>query len=161
MGKKGIHNLTYGMYLLTCKVNDRDYGCLVNTAMQVSSKPDRIAVCVVKRNLTHDILLHTGCFNLSAITEDAPYSLFHTFGMTSARKTDKFADFPGLARSANGIVYSSSFCNMYLSVQVTEQVDLGDHTLFIGEVTEDVLLCGKPACTYDYYLKKITPKSSL
>ena len=161
MGKKGIHNLTYGMYLLTCKVNDRDYGCLVNTAMQVSSKPDRIAVCVVKRNLTHDILLHTGCFNLSAITEDAPYSLFHTFGMTSARKTDKFADFPGLTRSANGIVYSSSFCNMYLSVQVTEKVDLGDHTLFIGEVTEDVLLCGKPACTYDYYLKKITPKSSL
>lgn len=44
MGSKGIHNLTYGMYLLTCRENDRDYGCLVNTAMQVSSKPDRIAV---------------------------------------------------------------------------------------------------------------------
>lgn len=160
MGKKGIHNLTYGMYLLTCKENDRDYGCLVNTAMQVSSKPDRIAVCVVKRNLTHEILLRTGCFNLSAITEDAPCSLFRTFGMTSARKTDKFADFPGLARSANGMVYSSSFCNMCLSIQVTEQVDLGDHTLFIGEVTSDVVLCSKPACTYDYYLNHIVSKHS-
>ena len=161
MGSKGIHNLTYGMYLLTCRENDRDYGCLVNTAMQVSSKPDRIAVCVVKRNLTHEILLRTGFFNLSTITEDTPFSLFRTFGMTSGRKTDKFEAFPAPARSTNGLIYSAAFSNMYLSVRITDQIDLDDHTLFIGEVTEDVLLCGKPACTYDYYLKKITPKSSL
>ena len=44
------------------------------------------------------------------------------------------------------------------TVEVTEQVDLGDHTLFIGEVTEDVVLCDKPACAYDHYLKHIVPK---
>ena len=157
MKKKGIHNLTYGMYLLTCREDGRDYGCLVNTAMQVSSKPDRIAVCVVKRNLTHEILLRTGTFNLSTITEDAPSSLFRTFGMTSSRKTDKFEDFPGLARSANDLVYSATCSNMYLSAQVTDQIDLGDHTLFIGEVTNDVVLCNKNACSYDYYLTRIMP----
>jgi flavin reductase (DIM6/NTAB) family NADH-FMN oxidoreductase RutF len=81
--------------------------------------------------------------------------------MTSGRKTDKFEAFPAPARSTNGLIYSAAFSNMYLSVRITDQIDLDDHTLFIGEVTEDVLLCDKKTCTYDYYLKKITPKSSL
>ena len=158
MAHSGIHNLTYGMYLLTTRENGQDYGCLVNTAMQVSSHPNRIAVCIVKRNLTHEVLLRTKQFNFCAITEEAPFELFRNFGMTSARKCDKFSAFPGLFRSGNGMVYLEQFGNMYLSVEITEQVDLGDHTLFIGEVTEDVVLCDKPACTYDHYLKHILPK---
>ena len=158
MANKGIHNLTYGMYLLTCKEEDKDYGCLVNTVMQVSSKPERIAVCVVKRNLTHEILLRTGCFNLSTLTTDAPYSLFRTFGMTSCRKADKFADFPDPARSANGLIYTGQFSNMFLSAQITEQIDLDDHTLFIAQITEDVVLNQKPACSYEYFLQNIQPK---
>lgn len=59
MANKGIHKLAYGMYLLTTRAENRDYGCLVNTAMQVSSHPVQIAVCVVKENLTHEILLHS------------------------------------------------------------------------------------------------------
>ena len=70
MEQKGIHNLTYGMYLLTTRENGQDFGCLVNTAMQVSSKPDRIAVCVVKRNLTHEILLRTGFFSCTVCSPD-------------------------------------------------------------------------------------------
>lgn len=160
MEHKGIHKLAYGMYLLTTRESNRDYGCLVNTAMQVSSNSNRIAVCVVKKNLTHEILLRSGRFNLCAITDDAPFDLFRNFGMTSSRKTDKFSNFPGLARSANGMVYLEQFGNMYLSAQVTELVDLGDHTLFIGEVTEDVVLCSKPTCTYDYFLQQIAPKKN-
>lgn len=160
MAHKGIHNFAYGMYLLTTREDDKDYGCLVNTAMQVSSHPDRIAVCVVKRNLTHEILLRTGAFHLCAITEDAPFEIFRNFGMVSSRKKDKFSDFPGLARASDKMVYLEQFANMHLSVRVTGQVDLGDHTLFIGEVTEDTVLCDKPTCTYDYYLNHIVPKQS-
>lgn len=160
MAHKGIHKLAYGMYLLTTRESDRDYGCLVNTAMQVSSQPAQIAVCVVKRNLTHEILLRTGQFHLCTITEDAPFELFRNFGMTSSRKNDKFTNFPGLARGINGMVYLEQFSNMYLSVQIAEQVDLGDHTLFIGEVLEDVVLRDKPTCTYDYFLQHIAQKKN-
>ena len=158
MAHSGIHNLTYGMYLLTTRENGQDYGCLVNTAMQVSSHPNRIAVCIVKRNLTHEVLLRTKKFNFCAITEDAPFELFRNFGMTSARKCDKFSAFPGLSRSENGVVYLEQFGNMYLSVEVTEQLDLGDHTLFIGEAKEDVVLNDKPSCSYDHYVNHIVPQ---
>ena len=133
----------------------RDYGCLVNTAMEVSRNPGQIAVCLVKRNLTCEVLQRTGIFNFCALTEDAPYELFHRFGMTSSRKVEKFADFPHLGRSANGLAYLTDFANMYLSAQVVETVDLGDHILFIGQITEDVVLSDKPTCTLDYFSKHI------
>lgn len=157
MAQKGVHNLTYGMYLLTTRENGQDFGCLVNTAIQVSSNPMRLAVCVVKRNFTHDVLLRTKCFNLSALTEDTPFELFQNFGMRSSAKVDKFTDFPGLARSGNGFIYPAEFANMYLSAEICEQIDLGDHTLFIGRIEDDVLLNCKPSCSYDYYLRCILP----
>ena len=76
-------------------------------------------------------------------------------------KVEKFENFPAPERSANGLIYSKDYSNMCLSVRITDQIDLDDHTLFIGEVTEDVLLCDKKACTYDYYLKNIASKGSL
>ena len=155
MAKSGVLNLVSGMYVLTTLEDGRDYGCLVNTAMEVSRNPGRIAVCLVKRNLTCEVLQQTGIFNFCALTEDAPYDLFRRFGMTSSRKTEKFADFPHLGRSTNGLAYLTDFANMYLSAQVVETVDLGDHILFIGQITEDVVLSDKPTCTLDYFSKHI------
>ena len=155
MAQKGVYNLAYGMYVLTTREDSKDYGCLVNTAMEVSRNPGRIAVCLVKRNMTHDVLLRTGIFNLCAMTEDTPYDLFRRFGMTSSRKTDKFADFPHLGRSSNGLAYLTDYANMYLSAEVVETIDLGDHMLFIGRITEDVVLSNDATCTLDHFTKHI------
>ena len=155
MANKGVYNLAYGMYILTTRENENDYGCLVNTAMEVSRNPGRIAVCLVKKNLTCEVLQRTNLFNFCALTEDAPYEIFRRFGMTSSRKTDKFADFSHLGRSSNGLVYLADYANMYLSAQVVETVDLGDHILFIGQITEDVVLSDAPTCTMDHFMKHI------
>jgi flavin reductase (DIM6/NTAB) family NADH-FMN oxidoreductase RutF len=164
-GKEGIgmanaaQNLSSGMYLLTTRETEQDYGCLINSAMEVSRNPGRIAVCLVKRNLTHEVLTHTGIFNLCAITEDAPFDLFHRFGMTSSRKSDKFADFPHLERTTNGLTCLNRYANMYLSARVTESVDLGDHTLFIGEITDEAILSGQNTCTYHHFMNCICRKA--
>ena len=158
MATKGVYNFAYGMYVLTAQEEGRDYGCLVNTAMEVSRNPGRIAVCLVKKNLTCEVLQRTHLFNFCALTENAPYEIFRRFGMTSSRKTDKFADFPHLGRSSNGLAYLKDYANMYLSSQVVETVDLGDHILFIGQITEDVVLSDAPTCTLDYFTKQISPK---
>ena len=155
MAQKGVYNLAYGMYVLTTREDGRDYGCLVNTAMEVSRNPGRIAVCLVKRNLTCEVLQRTNLFNFCALTENTPYDLFRRFGMTSSRKVEKFADFPHLGRSSNGLVYLTAHTNMYLSARVVETVDLGDHMLFIGQITEDVILSDAPTCTLDYFSKHI------
>ena len=153
--KSGLQNMVYGMYLLTSRVDGRDFGCLVNTAIQVSSKPHRIAVCVVKSNLTHDAIAQAGIFNLSGLREDTPMELFRNFGMRSGRKVEKFSHMTGFERSENGILYPKTQATMCLSAQVTEQVNLGDHTLFIGQITQDIPLSTLPTCSFDYFSKNI------
>ena len=45
-----------------------------------------------------------------------------------------------------------------LSVDVNNTVDVGTHTIFIGEVTEEKILSDVPSASYQYYFDHIKPK---
>lgn len=161
MNTKALYNLTYGVYLLSAQEAGKDNGCIINTAVQVANHPARLSIAVIKGNLTHDMILHTGKFNLSTITTEAEFSLFQRFGMKSGREGDKFAGFSGVARSGNGLYYLTKWSNTFLSLRVVETYDLGSHTLVIGEVEDAEVLSSVPACSYGYYqssIKKRAPK---
>ena len=151
MDPKALYNLTYGVYLLSARENGRDNACIINTAVQVANDPTRISIAAIKGNLTHDMIASTGVCNISAITTEADFSLFKRFGMQSGRTADKFADFPHVARSANGLLYLTKWSGAYLSLKIAESHDLGSHTLFIGELTDGEVVSNAPACTYGYY----------
>ena len=158
MDQKALYNLTYGMYLLTTREEGRDYGCIINTAVQVARDPERIAISVQNNNKTCEVLKRTGLFNLSAITTDAPFDLFKQFGMQSARDVEKFRGYPGIDRAPNTLPILSKFANMYLSVYADQAIDLGSHTLFIGEILDGEGLNTKPSCSYAQYHAGIRPK---
>ncbi len=158
MDQKALYNLTYGLYLLTTREMGKDHGCIINTVMQVGREPDRIAISVQNSNLTCEVLKRTELFNLSAITADAPFDIFRQFGMQSGRDVEKFRGYPGIDRAPNTLPILSNHANMYLSVYVTEQIDLGTHTLFIGEILDGAVLNNKPSCTYAHYQSEIKPK---
>ncbi len=158
MDKKVLYNLTYGLYLLTARNMGKDNGCIINTAVQVANDPARISISVIKQNLTCDMIRETGVFNLSAITEDAPFSLFQRFGMQSGRSVDKFSGFDGAQRAGNTLYYLKDNANMYLSAVVTQEIDLGSHVLFIAEVVDGEVLCQNAPCSYAYYQSSIKPQ---
>ena len=161
MNTKALYNLTYGVYLLSANENGKDNACIINTAVQVANSPTRISIAAIKGNLTHDMILSTGKFNLSSITTDAPFSLFQHFGMQTGRDVDKFAEFKDVARSENGLYYLTKYANSFLSLKVTASIDLGSHTLFIAELTDGEVLSSESCCTYSYYqtvIKNTAPK---
>lgn len=163
MNTKALYNLTYGVYLLSANENGKDNACIINTAVQVANNPTRISIAAIKGNLTHDMILSTGRFNLSSITTDAPFSLFQHFGMQSGREINKFADFKEVARSTNGLYYLTKYANSFLSLKVIDSIDLGSHTLFIAELTDGEVLSSESCCTYGYYqtvIKNTAPKPS-
>ena len=149
--------LSYGLFVVTAK-DEKDNGCIINTVMQVTDTPKRITIAVNKANLTHDMVLNTGCFNISILSTEAPFTLFQRFGFHTGRDTDKFAGFEALARSENGVYYLTEYANAFLSAKVTETVDCGTHTLFIADVTEAKVLNNVPSVTYQYYFDHIKPK---
>jgi flavin reductase (DIM6/NTAB) family NADH-FMN oxidoreductase RutF len=159
MNPKALYNLTYGLYLLSTREEGKDYGCIINTAVQVARDPDRIAISVQNNNKTCEVLKRTELFNLTAITEDAPFDLFKQFGMQSARDVEKFRGYPGVDRAPNTLPILSRHGNMYLSVYVDQVMDLGSHTLFIGQILDGEVLSNKPSCSYGHYQANIKPKT--
>lgn len=158
MDKKAMYKLSYGLFVLTAKDEEKDNGCIINTAIQASSMPNQLSICVNKANLTHDMIVKTGKFTVSVISQDAGFDLFKHFGFQSGKDVDKFKNFEKCKRGENSIYYITEGTNAYISVNVSKTEDLGSHTMFIGEITDMEVLSETPSVTYDYYLKNIKPQ---
>ena len=158
MDKKAMYKLSYGLFVVTARVGEKDNGCITNTAIQVTSEPNRISLAVNKANYTHDMIKETGEFTVSVISEDASFDLFKHFGFQSGRDVDKFAGYTDCKRAANKTMIITKGTNAYLSGKVFQSVDLGTHTLFIADVTDMEVLSDAASATYTYYQDNIKPK---
>ena len=158
MNKKAMYSLSYGLFVLTSALDGRDSGCIINTAGQVTSTPNRISITVNKDNFTHDLVKASGKFNISILSEEADFDLFRHFGFQSGRTVDKFDGFADCRRSENGLYYVTRGTNGYISATVEQTVDLGSHTLFIASVDDMEVLSPAPSATYAYYQSSIKPK---
>lgn len=141
-----MFKLSYGLFVLTAREGDRDNGCIINTAGQLTDTPKRIQIAVNKQNYTHDMILRTGVFNVSVLTQEAPFKVFQQYGFCSGRDTDKFAEVKE-ARTANGLRYVEGCTNAVISGKVISATDYGTHTLFVAEVTEAKVLSNAPSAT--------------
>ena len=161
MDKKAMYNLTYGLFILTAREGDKDNGCIVNTVAQVTTEPNRITVAVNKQNYTHDMIVRTGAFNVSVLTEKSGFETYKHWGFQSGAHTDKL-EAVSYQRAGNGIVYIADECNAYISAKVISSTDLGTHTLFLADVTDCAVLSENNSVTYSYYQKyiKSAPKAA-
>ena len=158
MDTNALFKIGYGLYVLTAIENGRDNGCIINTVMQVTSDPCQIAIAVNKRNLTCEMIQRTRKFNISTLCEDADFEVFKNFGYQSGRDIDKFQNFFDTKRSPNGILYITKNANAFMSAYVQQEIDLGNHIMFIAQLVEAKLLSDKPTVSYDFYQKNIKPK---
>ena len=158
MDNKAIYKLTYGLFVVTARENDRDNGCIVNTVAQVTSEPIKISVAINKVNYTQDMVKNTGKIAISVISEDADFELFKRFGFQSGREMDKFEGFNDFQTGKDDLKYVTKGTNAYIAADVVEMVDAGTHTIFICEVTDMKVLSDTPSATYAYYHEHIKPK---
>lgn len=157
MNNEAMFKLTYGLFVLTARDGGKDNGCIINTAIQAASSPNQMSIAVNKANYTHDMIMSTGRFNVSVISQDADFELFKRFGFQSGRDADKFEGFAGAAAAPNGIPYIKEGTNAWFSVDVDKTIDLGSHTMFIGEIRDAEIISDTPSVTYVYYLDNIKP----
>lgn len=157
MDEKALFRISYGLYLLTAHEGARDNGCIINTLSQVTNSPNRLSVVVNKSSLTHDMILRTGLFTASVLTEETPFSLFERFGFHSGRDMDKFRDFPDAARTGLGLLHLTKYANAFLTGRLLETMDMETHTLFFADIAEAEFLSQAASLTYDSYYKHVKP----
>jgi flavin reductase (DIM6/NTAB) family NADH-FMN oxidoreductase RutF/flavodoxin len=153
-----MFRFSYGLFVLTAREGEKDNGCIINTAIQVTASPLRITIAVNKANYTHDMIKRTGAFNLSILSQSAPFSVFEQFGFSSGKNTDKFKGCSDDERASNGIRYITNYANTMISASVENSYDYGSHTIFTACVTQTKILSNEPSVTYQYYFDNIKPK---
>ena len=154
MDNQAMYRLSYGLFVLTAREGEKDNGCIINTAVQVTTEPNCITIAVNKKNYTHDMILRTGIFNVSVLTENSSFDTYRHWGFRSGADVDMTKEIT-FSRAQNGVIYLTGETNAVISARVVSTVDLGTHTLFLADVTDAKVLGDAPSVTYAYYQKHI------
>lgn len=162
MDIKAFFKMTYGLYIVSSRFEDKDCGCIVNTLEQVTAEPIKMAVAISKNNLTEELIEKSGFFTAVALTQDADIKLIGHFGFKTGRNIEKFAAYP-FARDENGVAYLTESVAARYSMKLIDKLDLGTHVMLIGEALEAEILSEGEPLTYAYYQqvkKGTTPKNA-
>lgn len=138
--------ISQGMYALTTEGG----GCIVDAVSQVSGGDNPlIAVSVMKKNYTNEILKKNERFALSILGKEVNPKIIKTFGFNSMRDINKFEEIETIKEQGINIIKNSLG---YMICEVIDRIDNETHTLFIGKLIEaDVFEEEKEEMTYAYY----------
>ena len=162
MNTKALHKLGYGLYVVTSRKGEKLNGQIANTVFQITSEPPTIAVSINKDNLTHQFIKESKVFAASALCQSTPLSFIGHFGFKSGRDIDKLegVDYK-IGMTQAPVVIENAVA--YLEMRVIKEVDMGTHTIFIGELVNADVLTEEECMTYEYYHKVkrgTTPKTA-
>ncbi|AGK61542.1 Conserved protein/domain typically associated with flavoprotein oxygenase, DIM6/NTAB family [Archaeoglobus sulfaticallidus PM70-1] len=162
MNPQALYKISYGLYVVASMKDGRFNAQIANTVFQVTSQPVKVAVCINKQNLTHEFIEHSGLFSVSILKKETPMKFIGTFGFRSGRDIDKFEGVNYITgKKGTPIVVDNSVA--YIEAEVVNSLDVGSHTLFVGEVIDAEIFDDGEVMTYDYYhsIKKgKTPKTA-
>lgn len=163
MNIEAFFKITYGLYIISAKANEKSNGYVANTVFQVTAEPPQIAISCNKDNLTCELIEQSEYFSISILKQSAKAETIGLFGYQSGKDTDKFQQIEyGTSLSGTPVVTEDSIA--WFDCKVAQKVDVGTHIIFIGEIIENKLLDEEAdPLTYAYYRevkKGVAPKNA-
>jgi len=150
--------ITYGVYIITTRLEDKLNGMVATTFCQVTAEPVRMTLGINKESLTHEIIQKTGYVGVNALSQETTFNFIGNFGFKSGRNTDKFKDVrfePG----TTGVPLLLDNTVAVFEGMVIVTMDAGTHTIFLLEAVDAKILSEVEPLTYEYYHKVIKGKS--
>jgi len=152
MNPKVLHKISYGLYVVCSKNKDKINGQIANAIFQVTAEPQTIAVSINKQNLTHKFIEKSKVFSVSVLSENTPMKFIGTFGFKSGRDINKFIDVKyKLGKTKTPIILDNTLA--FFEVKLIDKIDIGTHTIFIGNVEDGEILTEENPMTYEFYHK--------
>ena len=157
-----LQKLGYGLYIIYSKKGDKFNGQTANTVFQITSEPPTVAVSINKNNLTWEYIQDSKVFTVSVLKRDTPLPFIGRFGFRSGRDIDKLEGV-NYKIGETGVPIILDNTTAYMEAKVTSQLDVGTHTIFVGEIVEANVLSQEECMTYAYYhevKRGTTPKAA-
>ena len=131
--RRVLWTLPSGLYVVGSRAGERRNGMTINWVTQVSFDPKLIAISVEKTAFTHELISEGRVFALNTVSRE---------DRAIVRKFTKPVEVEG--STLNGFPFHDGVTGApildqapaYLDCEVREAVDVGNHTLFIGEVVD-------------------------
>jgi flavin reductase (DIM6/NTAB) family NADH-FMN oxidoreductase RutF len=133
--RRVLWKLPMGLYVLGTRSGERRNLMTINWAMQVSVRPKHVAVSVEQGAVTHGLLCEGRCFSLSLLSRQH---------RAEVRRFVKPAVEDPVAATLSGMAYRESLTGApipviamaWLDCELRHQLDVGSHTVFVGEVVD-------------------------
>jgi flavin reductase (DIM6/NTAB) family NADH-FMN oxidoreductase RutF len=138
--RRVLWKMPSGLYVVgSTDKGDRRNGMTLNWATQVSFDPKWIGVGVERTALTHELISAAGVFTLCMIDQD---------DRAIVRKFTKPVEVDLAAHTLNGFPYIDGVTGApvlaqsvaYVECEVRQPVEVGNHTLFLGEIVNAAFL---------------------
>jgi flavin reductase (DIM6/NTAB) family NADH-FMN oxidoreductase RutF len=151
MNLEAFFKVTYGLFVVSTKSDQKLYGYISNTVFQVTAEPARFAITCSKNNYTSGMIRQSGVFAFSVLQQETRPDIIGTFGYRTGKDLDKFARFNFMTgKTGSPILLDDTVA--WFECEVEQTIDVGSHLLFIGKVVDgDVLNPTAEPLTYTYY----------
>jgi flavin reductase (DIM6/NTAB) family NADH-FMN oxidoreductase RutF/rubredoxin len=150
MDPRALHKITYGMYVIGARKEDKVNAQIANTVIQVCSNPPIIAVCLNRGNLTHEYVQASRGFSVSILSKETPVSFIGNLGFKSGREVDKLKGVNYKTGETGSPVVMDNAVAILEAVVVSE-AKTPTHTIFVASVVNGGVLSDDEPMTYAYY----------
>ena len=162
MNLSALFKINYGVYIVSSKNGNRLNGQIANTVFQVTAEPPQVAISINHDNLTHEFIEKEKIFSVSILSKETPLKFIGRFGFRTGRDFNKFEGIEyKLGLTGAPIVLENTVA--YIECKMVKKMNVGTHTIFVGEVVDADILSSDEPMTYSYYheIKRgTTPKSA-
>ena len=117
--------------VITTKLDQKLNGMAAAWVSRASEQPFLVMASVYNKNHSHDLIRSSRIFAVNYLQEGQQRLAIH-FGKQSGREVDKFRKVQYFTERTGAPILKD--CLAYLDCRVTDQMDSGDHTIFLGEV---------------------------
>jgi flavin reductase (DIM6/NTAB) family NADH-FMN oxidoreductase RutF len=160
---EAFFKVTYGLYIVSSKLNDKLNGFISNSVMQITAEPSQFAVCCHKDNYTSLLIRESKNFSISVLDKDTRAELIGLFGYKSGRDVNKFENI-NYINGKTGVPIVTDDTIAWFECELKQTYDVGTHLLFAGEVlNNNIIDLDKEPLTYTYYRevkKGFAPKNA-
>jgi flavin reductase (DIM6/NTAB) family NADH-FMN oxidoreductase RutF len=128
-----LRAFTYGLVVVGARAGDEVNGMTANWVTQISFEPPLVAVAVEKDAHTHGLIAAGQCFSINLLASGQK-ALAARYTQPQKRAGDKLGgDIIRLGVTGCPILLEALG---FVDCELTQMVEAGDHTLFIGRVVD-------------------------
>ena len=133
--RRVLWTMPSGLYVIGSRSGDRRNGMTLNWATQLSFDPKLVGVAVENGAVTAELIAEGGAFSVCILDRE---------DRAIVRKFTKPVEVDAAASTLNGFPFHDGVTGVpildqavaYVECRVRQSLDLGDHTLFVGEVVD-------------------------